>query len=70
MKGGNFEPNKEFRQAELDMDRHTNSRLNCRYIEQAYVGYRLGPNGHGERLEDSRFDPDCIPKVARQIVRS
>jgi len=33
------------------MDRHTNSRLNCRYIEQAYLGYRLGPNGHGERLD-------------------
>lgn len=54
MKGGNFEPNKELRRAELDMGRHTNSRLNCRYIEQAYLGYRLGPKGHGEGLDDLR----------------
>jgi hypothetical protein len=41
--GGHGEPNIESRLAELSMGRQTNSRLNRRDVEQAYVGYRLGP---------------------------
>jgi hypothetical protein len=43
VKGGHAEPTSESRQTQLRMGRYTNALLNRRYVEQAYVGYWLGP---------------------------
>jgi len=51
MKGGHAESTRESRRAELCMGRHTNALWNRRDEQQAYVDYRLGPKGHGERLD-------------------
>jgi hypothetical protein len=55
MKGGNSEPNRESRRAQLNMDRHTNSRLKRRYVEQAYMGYWLGPKRTWRKQADANL---------------
>ena len=62
MKGGHTESTSESRRAELCTGRHTNARQNRRDEQQAYVDYRLGPKGHGERLDTWTRDPEGIPK--------
>ena len=62
VKGGHAEPTSASRQAELCRGRNTNALRNRRDEQQAYVGYWLGPKGHGERLDTETRDPDGIPK--------
>ena len=62
VKGGHTESTSASRRAELWMGRHTNALGNCRDAQQAYVDYRLGPKGHGERLDVLTHDPGGIPK--------
>ena len=62
MKGGHTESTSESRRAELCTGRHTNALPNRRDEQQAYVDYRLGPKGRGERLDTLTRNPDGIPK--------
>jgi hypothetical protein len=62
VKGDHPESTRESRRAELCMGRHTNALRNRRDAQQAYVDYRLGPKGPGERLDTLTHDPGGIPK--------
>jgi hypothetical protein len=61
-KGGHAESTSVSRRVELCMGRHTNALRNRRDEQQAYVGYWLGPKGHGERLDILTHDLGGIPK--------
>ena len=53
------------------MGRHTNALPNRRDEQQAYVDYRLGPKGRGERLDTLTRDPEvCNRRLTDPVTQS
>ena len=62
VKGGHAESTRASRRAEWCRGRPTNALRHRRDAQHAYGDDRLGPQGHGERLDTETRDPEGIPQ--------